>query len=407
MNKINIFNEIVEILNNDYAGYSAKKHLNQPEKYHITNEMTDEEFVKTVQSYLLDFNDGHLYFNKSDAATTNRGFKVRRYENSLYVTEVTKDSRFKLGDKIIKIDSLTINEFANKHLKLLEDYIHERQYWNVGLQNADKVLLVRDNEELIFHLKNDEWEPYIPTFTFKQIDAKTSYLKIESFADAEPIQKLLQEHSLEITQSSNLIIDVRINHGGNDTFYFPLLDYIFDKNISFQDLFEDDETMYTNYTKRNCDLWLEELKEYLKQNLDESTEWLIQEEIKMVEKNYDKGMKLVPEDTDHMICGKNKPKNIYVLSDVFCGSSGETFVANVKKSSKVTVVGRPTMGIMDYFNVITVHFDNYEFDYSISKMHEKYHYNQTGVVPDIYIPWTPEHIEHDLDLQYVLNLINK
>lgn len=284
MNKINIFNEIVEILNNDYAGYSAKKHLNQPEKYHITNEMTDEEFVKTVQSYLLDFNDGHLYFNKSDAVTTNRGFKVRRYENSLYVTEVTKDSRFKLGDKIIKIDDLTINEFANKHLKLLEDYIHERQYWNVGLQNADKILLVRDNEELIFRLKNYEWEPYIPTFTFKQIDAKTTYLKIESFADAEPIQKLLQEHSLEITQSSNLIIDVRINHGGNDTFYFPLLDYIFDKNISFQDLFEDDETMYTNYTKRNCDLWLEELKEYLKQNLDESTERLIQEEIKMVEK---------------------------------------------------------------------------------------------------------------------------
>lgn len=216
----------------------------------------------------------------------------------------------------------------------------------------------------------------------------------------------MQDHHAEIIQSSNLILDVRTNHGGNDAFYFPLLDYIFDQNIAFQDLFKTDEVMHTNYTKRNCDLWLEEMRDYLKQNLDEDTKQLIQDEITLIKKNYDKGMIWVPEDTDYMINGKNSPENVYILTDVFCGSSGDTFVANVKKSPKVKVVGRPTMGIMDYFNVITVQFDNYEFDYSMSKMNEKYHYNQTGVLPDIYIPWTPEHIEQDIDLQYIIELID-
>ncbi len=393
-------------MNNDYAGYSDKKHVNHPEKYRITEEMTDQEFVRTVQSYLLDFKDGHLYFNTSNAQATNRGFRVRRFENALYVTEVSKDSRFNRGDRIVEIDGQTIESYADNHFKILEDDVHERQYWNVGLQYADEVLLSRDNEKFVFQLKEYEWESYTPSYTFRRIDEQTSYIQITDFANAEPIQKLLQEHHAEIIQSSNLIIDVRTNHGGNDAFYFPLLDYIFDQNIAFQDLFKTDEVMHTNYTKQNCDLWIEDMRDYLKQNLDEDTEKLIQDEIKMIEKNYDKGMTWIPEDTDYMINGKNSPENVYILTDVFCGSSGDTFVTNVKKSPKVTVVGRPTMGIMDYFNVITVQFDNYEFDYSMSKMNEKYHYNQTGVLPDIYIPWTPEHIEQDIDLQYIIELID-
>jgi len=51
----------------------------------------------------------------------------------------------------------------------------------------------------------------------------------------------------------------------------------------------------------------------------------------------------VPEELDYTIQGQLNPKNVYVLTDVTCGSSGDTFLQNVKKSPKVTVVGRPTM----------------------------------------------------------------
>ena len=37
-------------------------------------------------------------------------------------------------------------------------------------------------------------------------------------------------------------------------------------------------------------------------------------------------------------------------------------------------------------------------------MNEKYYCNETGVLPDIHIPWTPEHLENDMDLNYALSL---
>ncbi|WP_052256518.1 hypothetical protein [Salinicoccus sp. YB14-2] len=72
----------------------------------------------------------------------------------------------------------------------------------------------------------------------------------------------------------------------------------------------------------------------------------------------------------------------------------------MKKSDKVTVVGRPTMGIMNYFNVVTVDYGDYEFDYSISKMTGEATFGREGgVEPDIYIPWTPDHFRSDVDLE--------
>lgn len=40
-------------------------------------------------------------------------------------------------------------------------------------------------------------------------------------------------------------------------------------------------------------------------------------------------------------------------------------------------------------------------------MVEKYQYNKIGVEPDIYIPWTPEHIVEDVDLKVVLDRIKQ
>lgn len=197
---------------------------------------------------------------------------------------------------------------------------------------------------------------------------------------------------------------MRVNLGGNDLFYFPLLDYIFEHKINVSELFEQDEVMYTNYTENNCNLWIATLKEYLEQPLDLETKTWIEDEIKKYLLYSGKGLLTIDEETDYVINGRVIPRNVYILSDVMCGSSGDTFVKNTKKSSKVTVVGRATMGIIDYCNVVTKDYGDYEFGYSISKMYEKYHCNETGVLPDIHIPWTPEHLKEDVDLNYVLNI---
>lgn len=134
---------------------------------------------------------------------------------------------------------------------------------------------------------------------------------------------------------------------------------------------------------------------------------MLEEEINKVKNNYKNGFLEVPDDDDFMIKGASDPSHIYVISDYYCASSGDTFVSKLKKSSKVTIVGRPTMGIMDYFNVVTMDYGHFEFWYGISKMHSNYSINGKGVEPHIYIPWTPDHLEKDVDLAYVLDCIEK
>ncbi|WLR57469.1 hypothetical protein LC048_11795 [Mesobacillus subterraneus] len=96
-----IFKEIIHIMHNDYAGWKDKKGLDRPDYY--LGKLKDANFADVVKEYLLDFRDKHIYFTDVNAERTvdqDRGFKVRRYENRLYVTEVGAESRLKKRDGV-------------------------------------------------------------------------------------------------------------------------------------------------------------------------------------------------------------------------------------------------------------------------------------------------------------------
>jgi len=402
--KTEIFQDIVAIISNDYAGFLDKKHVNCPNHYRITDEMDEVEFVQTVQSYLLDFKDGHLIFTKKNDPIPFIGFKVRRFQNALYVTELQGEQRLQIGDEILALDGCSIEEFANEQYKILTDSIHERQSWNIALRLVDSIKIQRNHQIYEIDLKEYPRPTYFPEYSFKQLNSYTNYIKITDFTQSDPIQKIVQDNFKGLSEAPNLIIDVRLNIGGNDLFYFPLLDYLFDQKIKFSSLFESDEVSYINFTENNCNLWINTLKNYLQQPLDAETKQWIEMEIKKYQTYSGQGLLSLNQEIDYQINGREYPKNVYILSDVTCGSSGDTFVKNTKKSPKVTVVGRATMGIIDYFNVVTKDYGDYEFVYSTSKLNEKYHCNETGVLPHIHIPWTPEHLKQDVDVNYVLNL---
>ena len=48
-------------------------------------------------------------------------------------------------------------------------------------------------------------------------------------------------------------------------------------------------------------------------------------------------------------------------------SSGDNFVQMMKQFKKVTVVGRPTLGILDYSNCCTVDYGNYQLMFPTSR----------------------------------------
>lgn len=128
-----------------------------------------------------------------------------------------------------------------------------------------------------------------------------------------------------------------------------------------------------------------------------------------LKKNYGKGFVKAEPFEEKSITGSASPEKVYIITDGNCGSSGDSFVEIMSLSPKVTVVGRPTMGILDYSNLILKEYDDYIFRYPTSRLlaiDKGKHMMKHGIPVDVYIPWSPEHLKKDVDLEYILNDIS-
>ena len=108
--------------------------------------------------------------------------------------------------------------------------------------------------------------------------------------------------------------------------------------------------------------------------------------------------------------GGHYPERIFILSDIYCASSGDNFVQMMKQFKKVTVVGRPTLGILDYSNCCTVDYGDYRLMFPTSRclsLDQGKGMTDQGVEPDIEVPWSPDHFERDVDLDKCLELIRQ
>ncbi len=118
-----IFKEIVSITHQDYAGWDEKKGLDYPKMYMneiiaLENQdlLDSRKFKEMVDQYLLAFQDRHMYFVHTDfqkAKDVTCGFRVRRFENTLYVTQTQGEERFPIGTKIISIDGRMIEMISD------------------------------------------------------------------------------------------------------------------------------------------------------------------------------------------------------------------------------------------------------------------------------------------------------
>ncbi|WP_369405023.1 hypothetical protein [Piscibacillus salipiscarius] len=72
------------------------------------------------------------------------------------------------------------------------------------------------------------------------------------------------------------------------------------------------------------------------------------------------------------------------------------------------MIGRGTAGVNDYSNLARMRWDNqFELLYPTSKLtrvDEGKGMTGIGILPDVYIPWTPEHLTRDVDLEHALDL---
>lgn len=418
MNKLAIFDAVAKILTQDS---STKKDISgaNPEKFRqkISEDMSDADFQYLMESYVASFGVlSHISFHPKKSHPF--GFRLRSTPHGLYVVDAYEETGLQKGDQIVAIDGLALPVFFEEHKDFFVSKTVERQYmdWAKLVKGVASIEVIRDGQSLHVVVAAVSEVVNKPAFESHFINSDTYYMRMENFHDEAGIASLYESSFPKLAKVKYLIIDVRINHGGSDSLYFPLFPYALSVGKGFKDLNGDGGFgMEILYTPTNVAHRLKQFEDHLADPaILEESKRMIEGFIKELEANQDKGYQTYGEDEDdyfgHFIGLEEAPEKILVLSDVTCGSSGDNFVDIMRQMPKVTVIGRPTMGILDYSNCCVADFGDYELLYPTSRslaVDAGLGMTDKGVLPDIEIPWTPEHIERDVDLAVALDYLTK
>lgn len=418
-----IFKEVVSITHHDYSGFLDKKgwddpttYLHKIERLVKHGELTPVQFTEIVGDYLLDFKDNHMFFKMTTKKQplNSVGFQVKRYEDRLYITSANQEKRVKKGQTILALDNIKIPELLIKYKKYLNETTYDREKWDYALSKSSNYTIIDKNGVTqTIPLQKYKQIGYTPNYSLEKYNEDTLLITLTDFTNTEAVNQLIDTYKNELDSFPNLIIDVRMNLGGSDDVFFNLLPYLFeDKEIS---LFDSSDTMQLNHTERNFHLRMKDFENEDYDSLDELSRLFTDMFIQDLKKNYKKGFVTfdtsgLPKELQSLkIHGRKMPSKVLVLTDVTCASSGDSFVEVAKKSSKVKVIGRPTAGVNDYSNLAVMEWvDTFALCYPTSRLSiidKGEGMSGIGIQPHIHIPWTPEHIQEDVDLKLALQLL--
>lgn len=401
-----LYNDLVHTLRYDYVGFEDKRRYYMPNEsrtYVFSNyrygTLTAEILARSLHQMIGDLHDRRLKFHCDDWADyRNSGipYRVRAVQDCLYVTSAHPESGLAVGDKILEIQSMPPQR-VREYLRKTGFYssVPERELWGGYLRMARTLEVEhadgsRERVEL----------PPCPAFEeeypieWKRLDERTAYLKIERM-DTEEMEALLAAHRQELAACEKLILDFRRNVGGEENACDGLLPYLVDREYSLAEL-QNDEGCWCLFTENNCNRRYEVLSAFRDTLTDSEEIALVEEEMALYRDNYGKGLTyLPPEPAEGTVTPAEKaPEKIVVLTDTFCEDEGEAFVALCRRcGEKVTVIGRPTMGTLDYFDPITISLhEKMTLSYPIRMTHAAHEgrgIGEKGVSVDEYIPWTP------------------
>ncbi len=191
--------------------------------------------------------------------------------------------------------------------------------------------------------------PYAPPggvvstkFELKKLDDQTLLLRIPTFDHnlRHITDSLLAAHADLLARTPNLIIDLRNNGGGSDVSYSKVMPYLYTQPVQVAGT-----QQFATVDNAEKYRLLQHDKNYPRS----TRQYAKRMEKKMLRhpgtllkgKNSTKKMKIV----------RPYPQKVAVLINGGCGSSCEQFVLAAKQSKKVTLIGSPTAGVLDYGNM--------------------------------------------------------
>lgn len=389
-----------------------------------------EEFLISARQYLATVGDKNCRIESLDPEYQEwtLGFRARRKGDHLYVTEAWEETEIRPGDEIYAIGGQRVIELRKQcRQNIFWEPKDEREDWDLFLRMYETVEIFRgDGTARKVKLKHYPKTEPTARLSYEQWEDGIAYMKIESFADGEALARLVEAHREELAGSRKLILDLRVcGAEGEAESFLPLLPYLCSGSGKADEVIRARE-LYTTYTKGNGQRMLAKVQAYRDSLSEEEKEaegpsldeWEadIREKCTQIRELRKKESKVherkkyseLPEQEetgveDVWIEAAKGPKEVMILTDVTCEYAGEWLVSCVKGLEKVTVIGRPTAGMLDYTQRISVDYDDImaRFTYPMSRTKdakEGHGVAFRGVEPDIYIPFSREECTEDLIL---------
>lgn len=335
------------------------------------------------------------------------GFRVRRYGDHLIVTEAAKDHRFVPGDVITKVQNNPIPEYYKQVWRTLRTTVQENEDWLIALQFSSTVHLLREGkQERIPLLRFPFEQPVLQMEAVVREDV--CVLRLDSLADAEKISALLSSHAQNIRKGRGVVVDLRrcTSCCGNCDALLPLLT----NDTAYHSALAPQENIYMLYSEGNKRLYRKELEVLLPAAQSAQERRVIEELLEEIDGKSGWVLERMEDEEDWEIpplpC-----KRLIVLSDRETGPDAERFIEAVRRLDRGVIVGRNTMGALDYVHPQARALDDsLTLIYSCGMREEAYHGNRingTGLAPDIHIPWSPAFLTEDPDLDSALRLLSE
>ena len=416
-----LYDAMVKTIHYDYVGFADKRRYYMPNEsrtYVFSNyrygTLTVEMLARSLHQMVGDMHDRHLRFHCEDwidYRNLGPAYRVRATPDCLYVTSARPDSGLVPGDKILEVQSMSPQRIrAFMRNVAFNSNIPERELWGGYLRMARHVAVEHADGS-----REEVQTPPCPPFEeeylieCKMLDGETAYLKLERM-DREAVEACLRANADWLARCKKLILDLRRNVGGDSDACDGLLPYLVDKERSVADL-RGDEGCWCLFTENNCNRRYDVLSAFRASLTDPEEIALVEQEMALYKENVGKGLVYLPPQPEEGTVPPVQagPEKVVVITDTFCEDEGEEFVALCKRcGDKVTVIGRPTMGTLDYFDPITVAVhEKMTLTYPIRMTHAAHEgrgISEKGLGVDEYIPWTPGEIGRDILLERALGI---
>lgn len=267
---------------------------------------------------------------------------------------------------------------SDQCIGVLNGYLKTLRRAHLAISSASQVAGVRGRQSLLRS----------PSLT--ELSERTVLLTIPSFAEEyrQALALLLRDRYGVLAGHSNWIIDVRGNGGGHDATYFPLLPWLlYDEFVEVE--------VDILVTPANIDALAK--ASILLPSDDKISESLYKELLaRMRVASSGSSIPLSKQSAQAIAYNRleapvlSRPARVAVLIDSCCASSCEQFLLTVRQSFIVKLVGRPTLGALDYSNLCSHPLPSGErllwYATTRSRRLPLLPVDTLGVFPDIYLP---------------------